>query len=309
MIYTTASDTYATTPSTAQGRTLMGNSTSTQQRATMGVVIGSDVQAHDATLDGLSSVTTASGDMIYATASDTFTTTTTTTFGRSLFDDADASVARTTLGAITSGGTSTDTAIPRWNGTGGTALQDSSVLIDGSDNITGANDVTVGNDLTVTGNIDGITPVERSQLTNIDTTTISSSQWGYLGDMNQSVATTDTPSFNGLSAGSQKIIQVATPTISTDAANKSYVDNVAAVGLTPLSAAQYATAAVLPNSPSYASPAETLTATAAGQLVVDGQTITYSASPLVRILVKDQADDRENGVYVVTRDGWVEIGF
>lgn len=41
-------------------------------------------------------------------------------------------------------GASTDTAIARWNGTGGTALQDSGVLIDASDNITGVNDLTVG---------------------------------------------------------------------------------------------------------------------------------------------------------------------
>jgi len=46
---------------------------------------------------------------------------------------------------------STDNAIARWDGTGGTALQDSGVLIDDSDNVTGVNDITVGGNLTVSG--------------------------------------------------------------------------------------------------------------------------------------------------------------
>lgn len=46
-----------------------------------------------------------------------------------------------TLSPVAGGGTSTDNAIPRWDGTSGTLLQDSSVLIDDSDNITGVGSI------------------------------------------------------------------------------------------------------------------------------------------------------------------------
>ncbi len=52
-----------------------------------------------------------------------------------------------TSGDITAPASSTDNAIPRWDGTDGSALQDSGVIIDDSDNITGINDLTVLGDL------------------------------------------------------------------------------------------------------------------------------------------------------------------
>ena len=55
-------------------------------------------QPKDATLTALAGVTTASDKLIYATGSDTFSTTTLTSFGRSIIDDVDAAAARTTLG-------------------------------------------------------------------------------------------------------------------------------------------------------------------------------------------------------------------
>lgn len=57
-----------------------------------------DAQPLDATLTALAGVTTSANQLIYATAADTFTTTSFTAFGRSLVDDADASAGRTTLG-------------------------------------------------------------------------------------------------------------------------------------------------------------------------------------------------------------------
>ena len=57
----------------------------------------SDAQPLDATLTALAGVTTLADKLIYATASDTFTTTDLSSFGRSLIDDADASTARATL--------------------------------------------------------------------------------------------------------------------------------------------------------------------------------------------------------------------
>lgn len=57
-----------------------------------------DAQALDATLTALAGVTTSANTVIYATGSDTFTTTSLTAFGRSLIDDADATAGRSTLG-------------------------------------------------------------------------------------------------------------------------------------------------------------------------------------------------------------------
>lgn len=57
-----------------------------------------DAQPLDATLTALAGVATVADRLIYATASDTFTTTVFTSFGRSLVDDADATAGRTTLG-------------------------------------------------------------------------------------------------------------------------------------------------------------------------------------------------------------------
>lgn len=44
-------------------------------------------------------------------------------------------------GDVSGPGLSTDNAVPRFNGTGGTLIQNSGVIIDGSDNITGANSI------------------------------------------------------------------------------------------------------------------------------------------------------------------------
>lgn len=47
-------------------------------------------------------------------------------------------------GSITGAGSSTDNAIARWNGTGGTSIQDSGVIIDDTNNITGVTSLTIG---------------------------------------------------------------------------------------------------------------------------------------------------------------------
>lgn len=67
-------------------------------RASMGVTIGTHVQAYDAGLQSISGLTTGANQVIYTTASDSYAVTSFTAFGRSLVDDADATAARTTLG-------------------------------------------------------------------------------------------------------------------------------------------------------------------------------------------------------------------
>jgi hypothetical protein len=94
----TGSGTAATYDLTAAGKALLDDADAAAQRTTMGVAIGSDVQAYDAGLASIAGLTTAADKVIYTTGSDTYAVTSFTAFGRSLVDDADAAAARTTLG-------------------------------------------------------------------------------------------------------------------------------------------------------------------------------------------------------------------
>ena len=97
-------------------------------------------------------------------------------------------------------------------------------------------------------------------------------------------------------------VTVPTPTNATDAATKAYADTIAA-GINWHESVELATAAALPNSPTYdngtGGVGSTLTATSNSRLLVDGTNATTGD----RILVKDQATATQNGIYVVTQQG------
>lgn len=98
------------------------------------------------------------------------------------------------------------------------------------------------------------------------------------------------------------ITGMPTPSAASDVAIKSYVDSTAS-GLIILPQSSLATAAVLPNSPTYsngtAGVGATLTAGSNTTLTVDG---TVAALNTV-VLVKNQASAFQNGIYTVTTAG------
>jgi len=83
---------------TAAGRALIDDADATTQRTTLGLAIGTNVQAYDAGLQSIAGLTTSADTLIYTTASDTYATSTFTAAGRALLDDANAATQRTTLG-------------------------------------------------------------------------------------------------------------------------------------------------------------------------------------------------------------------
>lgn len=101
---------------------------------------------------------------------------------------------------------------------------------------------------------------------------------------------------------SKKITGLATPTNSGDAATKGYVDGVAS-GLSIKQSVQVATITVLPTTIVYLNGASgvgaTITGGGVGTLTIDGYTVLLND----RVLVQNQADPTENGIYLCTTQG------
>jgi len=80
-----------------------GSSTAAGARTALGLAIGTDVQAFDASLASLSATGTAADKVAYTTGVDTWAETPLTAAGRALIDDANAAAQRTTLGSTSVG--------------------------------------------------------------------------------------------------------------------------------------------------------------------------------------------------------------
>ena len=147
------------------------------------------------------------------------------------------------------------------------------------------------------------TSVIQARVANVTDTEI-----GYLDGVTSAIQTQidlkaplASPTFTGT-------VTVPTPTNSTDAATKAYADTIAA-GINWHNSVETATAAALPNTPTYSNGTSgvgaTLTASANARLVMDGANATTGD----RVLVKNQADATQNGIYVVTAQGSVSAAY
>ena len=96
--YYTGSGTAALATFSSFGRSIVAGADAAAVRTTIGVVIGTNVQAYDADLAALAGVTSAADKVPYFTGSGTASVADFTSFGRTLAALADASAGRTALG-------------------------------------------------------------------------------------------------------------------------------------------------------------------------------------------------------------------
>ena len=100
LIYATGSDTFTTTDFSAFGRTLVDDADASAARTTLGLVIGTNVQAYDADLAAIAGLTSAADKGIQFTGSGTAATYDLTSFAKTLLDDANQAAMQTTLGLV-----------------------------------------------------------------------------------------------------------------------------------------------------------------------------------------------------------------
>jgi hypothetical protein len=98
LIYATGADTFALTVFTAFARTLLDDVDAAAMQSTLGLAIGTNVQAFSPVLGTVAGLTPAADRLPYFTGANTAALATFTAAGRALVDDADAAAQRTTLG-------------------------------------------------------------------------------------------------------------------------------------------------------------------------------------------------------------------
>lgn len=87
MPYATGAGTWALADLTAAGRAILDDADADAQRTTLGVAIGTDVQAYDADLAAIAALTSAADKVPYSTGAGTWALANLTAVGRELIDD------------------------------------------------------------------------------------------------------------------------------------------------------------------------------------------------------------------------------
>jgi len=96
--YATAAGVMGTIATSSFMRGIMNDAAASNVRTSLGLVIGTDVQAYDASLLSFAALATAADKLPYTTGADTWAETAITAAGRAILDDADAAAQATTLG-------------------------------------------------------------------------------------------------------------------------------------------------------------------------------------------------------------------
>lgn len=133
----TGSGTAGTYDLTTAGKALLDDADATAQRATLGLVIGTNVQAYDADLAAIAALTSAADKVPYATGAGTWALTDLTSAARTVLDDTTVAAMLTTLGGVGGSTGSTDNVLVRADGTGGKTLQSTGIAVDDNDKISG----------------------------------------------------------------------------------------------------------------------------------------------------------------------------
>ena len=309
ILYTPSTNAYTTSGSTSYGRGVINNTTAQLTRDYLGLTIGTNVQAYDSKLQSISETTGAIDTILYTTAPNIFGATALSSFARSLLDDTDAATARGTLGALGGGGTTEVNKLVRWANDNGTLIKNSSAELDDDGN------------LTVTGTINGVTGDEFDQIANINSINISNGNWGHVAQLNQNLATTAAPTFDGLTLNdniamnNKRITGLPTThTNATEAVSLGFVQGLASGFGAPFDACNLATTVDLSTvygSVTYDNVAETLTSGTLDVIELDGSAAILND----RVLIKNQpaspasgnANDATNGIYIVTTVGSVGV--
>ena len=197
----------------------------------------------------------------------------------------------------------------------------------GSSNIVTTGNVSGGNviattDVIATGNVDAaFFNGDGSQLTGIDATQIQngtssveviSSGGNIEGNVGGStifnVASTGMELSANIAMGSNNITGLADPTSAQDAATKTYVDTIAAAGLhyhDPVRVEQEGNLTATYNNGASGVGATLTNAGTQAALVIDGVTMVVAD----RVLIYEQTDQTQNGVYTVTNIGSVSTNW